>query len=364
MCILGCYTQAVDMKWNIALLICVLLFCTSCQGQHKPVALGGQVTEMSKNIWVTYKDKDGNYWFGSNGDGVYRYDGKSMLRYSVSNGLVNDSVREIKQDESGIMYFNTRDGISKFDGNKFTTLKPVKSKEWKLAKNDLWFTCNQDENGPYRYDGTTLYDLEFPKHYMEEDFYKRLPNAPFNPYQVYTTYKDRQGNMWFGTSTFGIYRYDGKSLDYMYEDHLTHIGENGSFGIRSIIQDKNGKFWFCNTKYRYDIVPHQSTEAGTAQIDYKREKGIDITEGANGDGLIYYQSVAEDRNGDLWLQTWGRGIWRYDGKKMHHYPVRNGTKDINVYTLYQDGSGGLWLNTPEHGAYKFDGKRFKAWNRD
>ena len=49
--------------------------------------------------------------------------------------------------------------------------------------------------------------------------------------------------MWFGTSNLGIYRFDGQHVDWMYEDHLTNPPDGGSFGIRSIIEDRNGDFW-------------------------------------------------------------------------------------------------------------------------
>ena len=46
--------------------------------------------------------------------------------------------------------------------------------------------------------------------------------------------------MWFGTSVFGACRFDGKSIKWMYENNLT-IGLNGgTFGIRSIFEDKKG----------------------------------------------------------------------------------------------------------------------------
>ncbi|MEJ7625887.1 MAG: two-component regulator propeller domain-containing protein [Ferruginibacter sp.] len=85
--------------------------------------------------------------------------------------------------------------------------------EWKLQPDDLWFKGNQNENGVYRYDGKSLHHLKFPKHYLSDDYYARFPNNAWSPYEVYTIYKDSKGNMWFGTSNFGICRYDGKIIE-------------------------------------------------------------------------------------------------------------------------------------------------------
>jgi hypothetical protein len=40
----------------------------------------------------------------------------------------------------------------------------------------------------------------------------------------------------------------------MYEEHLTITEEGGSFGIRSIVEDRDDKFWICNTSNRYVIL--------------------------------------------------------------------------------------------------------------
>jgi hypothetical protein len=104
-----------------------------------------------------------------------------------------------------------------------------------------------------------LYNLEFPKHYLHDEIYPRVVNSFFSPYEVYSIYKDRKGAIWFGTSVFGACRFDGKTVKWMYEDDLTYVPNGGTFGIRSIFEDKEGSFWFCNTwhKYIFDLRRQQ-----------------------------------------------------------------------------------------------------------
>ena len=78
----------------------------------------------------------------------------------MKDGLSGDRVREIKEDASGNIYIGTLAGISKFDGRSFVTLTPFESlglEGWRLNPNDLWFKGDSMADGPYRYDGTTLY---------------------------------------------------------------------------------------------------------------------------------------------------------------------------------------------------------------
>jgi len=223
------------------------------------VTIGDTVSALGKNIIIIYQAVNGKYWFGSNKDGLYSVEGKKIIHYSTTDGLLDNRIRTIQEDKQGNIYNPSLGGINKFDGNIFTALTPIKnnteSNNWKLQPNDLWFNLpgKNGEKGPYRYDGKNLYQLEFPKHNMEDEYFAKFPNNPWSSYEVYDIYKDSKGTMWFGTSNFGVCRYNGNSIQWLYEDHLTNAPNGGSFGIRSILEDKNGKFWFCNTRYRYNI---------------------------------------------------------------------------------------------------------------
>ena len=80
------------------------------------------VNEIDNNIRSIYQDKKGVYWFGTNGSGVYRYDGKTILQFTVKDGLANNQVQSIQEDLSGNIWFGTGlFGVSRFDGQTFTT---------------------------------------------------------------------------------------------------------------------------------------------------------------------------------------------------------------------------------------------------
>jgi ligand-binding sensor domain-containing protein len=77
------------------------------------------------------QDKSGNIWFGSEfGDmtrretlgGLWRYDGKSFKNFTMEDGLPNNSVWSIVEDNSGNLWVGTRNtGLSRFDGKTFMT---------------------------------------------------------------------------------------------------------------------------------------------------------------------------------------------------------------------------------------------------
>ena len=72
-------------------------------------------------------------------------------------------------------------------------------------------------------------------------------------------------------------------------------------------------------------------------------------------------SIINENRGNLWMATYSHGVWRYDGENMVHYPVKDGSDDITLFSIYKDNLGDLWLGTHEFGGYKFNGKAFEKF---
>ncbi len=191
---------------------------------------------------------------------------------------------------------------------------------------------------------------------MEQQANGKIP-TPF----AQTYFHGTKADLKFGTGNFGVCRYDGRSISWLYEDHLTNVPGGGSFGVRSILEDAHGKFWFCNTRYRYNISPDSTIENEKVLINYEREEGIGGLRAADGNDHIYFMSGVEDDKGDLWMATYDQGVWRYDGTNVSHYPVKEGDRDVTLFSIYRDRSGTLWLGSHDAGAFRFDGQGFERF---
>jgi hypothetical protein len=273
-------------SYNVLIFIVLFPAMASCSGQSprttppavplpEPTEIGTYVNQLGVHLWTIFQDSKSNYWFGSDGEGLFRYDGAHILHLTTADGLSSNSIRQIQEDQAGNLYFSTLGGIDQSDGKKITPLQPIKSNDWKLEPGDLWFHLlgKSGEKGPYRYDGDTLYNLQFPKHYLHDSVMANELHPFFSPYEVYTIYKDRQGGIWFGTSVFGACRFDGQSVKWMYEKDLTiHPISGGTFGIRSVFEDKEGLFWLCNTEQRFQF--DFTKTSGSDRLQYQKTAGI------------------------------------------------------------------------------------------
>ncbi len=345
-----------EMKLTTLLFFSILSILTSCNGQTSyqkknadQFTKGDTVKELGKSIMVVYQDKKNVYWFGSWETGVYRYDGKTLINYTSKHGLQNNRIDEITEDKFGNIYFigcHPNSTITKFDGQSFTKIIATQSNEWKLEANDLWLRNAYQTEKVYRFDGNTFYELILPK-----------PPKLTNPFGIYSIYKDKMGNIWFGTNPVGVCRYDGKSFEWITEEDVTEFRNEGANGVRSITEDNNGDFWF-NTEYRYSV--YDSTTLKSSNF-YTRHESIGSLDGKNTSGLKEYLSTVRDNKNNLWFVTYRSGVWKYDGMKITQYVVQDNSKDITLFSIYKDNNGDLWLGTHENGAYKFNGNTFEKF---
>ncbi|WP_425412714.1 two-component regulator propeller domain-containing protein [Lewinella cohaerens] len=216
------------------------------------------------------------------------------------------------------------------------------------------------KGGPYRYDGDSLYYLEFPKSDLADTFYAEYPNSSYNPYDIYSWYKDSKGNVWFGTVSLGVCRYDGTSVSWLYEEQLTKTPSGGDFGIRSIVEDKDGYFWFSNSRYRYEILPTSTERNGTDYIDYKRENGVGYSDKNKEIEYPYFMSIVEDNDGNLWLDS--DGLWQNNGEQLTPFSIGNRRSNESLISIYKDNNGDLWASVPNDGTYKFNGEAFERFH--
>ncbi len=79
--------------------------------------------ELARYIVMSiFEDRDGIMWVGTFGDGLIRYDRSlgSFSHYREANGLPNDIVYGILEDEWGYLWLSTNNGLSRFDPERLS----------------------------------------------------------------------------------------------------------------------------------------------------------------------------------------------------------------------------------------------------
>lgn len=188
---------------------------------------------------------------------------------------------------------------------------------------------------------------------------------------VRCTVQDKAGNLWFGTTGAGVYKYDGKSfINFTEKDGLL------SRVVFSIIEDKAGNIWAGtdNGVYRYNGKKFSHFPLrGIDNINYNffhkpplLNASLKIVREAN---PVY--TMISDKIGNIWFGTGKYGLVRYNGQLFTNFNYHDGKwqmvpKDSVIFDdeyykqaiqhLYEDSKGNIWISSMAYGIHRYDGK--------
>jgi len=350
----------------------VLFFLTSCEGQVKTstptegetnkrtVAAEKaktpllQSTNTVSSIGAGIQDKHGNYWFGSNGDGIFYYDGTGFTHYMMEDGLNNNIVYSLLEDRAGRIWVGTKTGLNRMDpradgkstkvfehiaielsGNP--TLNPVANLDVSTPElNGVW-SMMQDKGGRIWLgtdDGVYIYDQTGFSRFLDNFGVVNKGNLQLK--SVFSILQTSKGEIWFTACVSeGVSMFDGHTL--------TNIIPYEAIGRTDhVLEDKKGNLWFAAVfkgLFGYD---------GNAYMQHAGKEIPSIGPGA----------LLEDDNGRLWFGTPG-GLGIYDETNLQRMTTQNGLPVEGLCPVMKDKSGNLWFSTRGMGLYKYDGKTFE-----
>lgn len=345
---------------NTTLLFSILTAFFSCNGQNPKYAgneieqtvsitIGDTVLTLGKNIDYIFQDKNDIYWFASNGEGVYRFDGETIIHFTIKDGLCSNFVWKVVEDRNGKLWFVTRDGFCILDDNKFIdytdTIKNAPYGKLSYTSGGVFFN---HLNGICFYDGKSF--LNF---IINPSTYTPPTNTYYRPYEVYCTLVDQSGNIWFGTQEKGVCVYDTKTFSFIDSKDL------GGPAVRSIFQDKNGILWFGNNGgglYQYDgkTLRNITEEKNLTNYEFLKERKFVDKEGS----LARVFAINQDNYGNIWIGTVDAGVWKYDGANLTNFTTKDGLSGNAVYVIFKDKSGRLWFVSNGEKIFHFDGQKF------
>ncbi len=355
-----------------------------------------------------FQDKQGYIWIGT-GVGLNRYDGNSFKIFNNNpddpKSLSHDMVLSIYEDIQGRLWIGTAEGLNSFDHQteefKHHYYQPENPKEnnfygvqaiYEDSRGKVWFGTYQ---GLFVLDELTESFLQITKE------------------QVSSIYEDSQSTLWIGTE-YGLEEYNDETKEFfVFQYDPNNLGSLSSNLILSIFEDSKRTLWIGtahglnqfdrNTKkfQRYLHDPNDSGSLSDNQVsaitedskgnlwigtgtqgDYARNGGLNRFIPPNkeqgeskgtfekyfhdpknpnslGDNII--REIFEDRQGILWLATYGNGIDRLARQRKqftHHFNAvndPNGLSNNTIWSIFEDSQRILWVGT-SNGLNRYDPK--------
>lgn len=285
----------------------------------------------------------------------------------VENGISQPTVTSIYQDEFGIMWIGTKDGLNRYNGTDFYIFRPKESDKNSLYNNNIGTICGDRDGHIYircKY-AVVAYDIRkdafhtirdngiqaicygnaqlwactkdslFTYNRQEDrlEYYHTLKDA-----RISCAIEDHGGNLYVGTMNKGMYVIDSnkKWLNYFPEKDITCIYE-----------DSKKNIW-VGTK-----------DDGLIRLD--RNGGTtSYVSNPSGNGLSsnYVRCVAEDNSGNYWVGTF-KGLDRLDvtTNTFTSYSEDNKSYSLSnssIICMMKDRQGTFWIGTYYGGVNLFN----------
>lgn len=325
--------------------------------------------------------RDGAVWFGTDGYGVSRFDGKTWKTYTQADGLASNSVHTIAAASDGMVWLGTSSGVSSFDGRAFKTYTKADG----VADDLIWSMAIAPDGavwvgtggaGVSHFDGKTW------------TTYNTIDGLADNVVLALAVAPD--GTIWFGTDD-GVSRWDGHTFK-----TYTQTEGLASNSISSIVVAANGTVWagsnqndtlsqfdghVWKTFRRADGLVDDAilslatasdstvwigTWYGATRFEGNTWKTITTADGLGGappiNNMIIPHAIAIAPDGALWFGT-DNGVSRFDGKLWKTFTHADGLPDNNVLSLAFAHDGAIWAGT-WNGVARFDGSTWKTYSKD
>ena len=302
---------------------------------------------------------------------------------TTNDGLSQSYVTAILQDRRGFMWFATRDGLNRYDGNTFVVYKHNPNDPATLTSNfiqdliedddgNLWLATNTGVN---KFDPAT----ERVTRYVHD------PNNPnsFGGASVKSIAQDSRGYLWFGTEDGGLDKFDpttGTFTHYLKDSNGQFVGR-----ITDVIADSHRDVWFVGERGLFhlnqevgqitrtsEIMNGLSAESvwadeagnlwmlanspivGLVKYDRRAQRFAKYPLGARAVGVANSNLLADRQNG-LWVPS-SQGLCYFDRRterftyRFQHDESKPDSLDSNVIlSVYQDRGGVLWVGTENAG---------------
>jgi ligand-binding sensor domain-containing protein/signal transduction histidine kinase/DNA-binding response OmpR family regulator len=315
---------------------------------------------ISNNAVRTFvKDKEGGLWIGTfyGGANYLAQENKLFEKYyptGLPGGLNGSVVREIRADSYGNIWIGTEDaGLMKFDNQTglFYSYADGSGKVNVSSKNIQGILVDTDDLWIGTYDDG-IYILNIPTQKLKMHFEMRDMRSGLKTNSFVSFLKTTDGTIYAG-SVIGLYQFNRETLSFRFLDDVAA----GTF-IHSLFEDSQKNIWigtYGKGLYKYDRLSGKCKKILSGKGDYEGLQYEHIT------------SIYEDNNHKIWFTTEGNGFSCIDmGTEEITRYVPGKDIDFAIYcALLQDGSGNIWI-TSTRGLLRLDppSDKFITYTKD
>jgi len=248
---------------------------------------------------------------------------------TVENGLSHNSVLSIAQDGRGFMWFGTRYGLNRYDGQRFKIYR-INPQDSSMPVNNLVLTLYCDSKKTLwvgTAQGLNRYD-------PVKDEFESISITP-RSLSIYAIFEDKKGRLWVGSPS-GLFLKTAKGFR-----HFVTDGSGNSIAgthVRCIYEDQKGYLWIGTTNGLTRLI--------ISGNDFQFETFRHEESNPNSLPVNYVSSITADSQQRLWIGMLNGGVCIYDPTTRSFSRVDNIINN-SVRRIIRDKAGKLWVGTQE-----------------
>ncbi len=282
-----------------------------------------------------------------------------IVNPTVKDQLASNSIRKIIRIKEGYIFLASYNGISLYDGDSFINFNADNTPG--LSSNTIYDFC-YDRNGSIwlaTQKGISVFNNFQIKHL--EDL-KELNNS-----SIQKVICDKDGNIWIGTQSSGLYVYKDKKLQKI--EHLPGLEKN----IMSVLYaDSLGRIWVgteIGDLYYFEsdkqvintvVIPKIANGVFSALYSSKGKyyfgtrNGLYTFENESfkllNDHINFINDIVEDNFGGIWLAT-NSGLYCYDtvNNEFNNFIRQHHVNKQIIQSVYFDEDNIVWISTYRKG---------------
>lgn len=281
-------------------------------GSGEPVVYGTEEGLPSDDVLKVYEDAAGRLTVVTT-RGLARL-AKTTGFVPVREGTIPDSIQSAFVDRNRTLWLATDTGVTRVgEGSARTVEVPVSLgegvRDWaKTGAGTVWIAHG---NGLVRVgpDGVASFDREIGA------------GRTVNPLHV-----DGRGNLWMGVEITGLMRVRPGAARPQVVREAPEMK-----AVPTLYEDAEGNVWV-------------GTDIGLLRVTHRKFDVYTSREGLTEEFLF---PIHGDREGGIWLGTWGGGVHRIQDGRLISYTIDDGLQSNYVRALEEGRDGVLWVGTTE-----------------
>lgn len=291
--------------------------------------------------------------------------------YQINEGLSNNAVICSMQDSYGFLWFGTKDGLNRFDGNTFKQFANIPKQKGSLGSNviislkedyqkRMWIGTDQGiySYNPLKEEFTILHEsfrnMEVPiittdsqqrmwfvsngmlySYHLKSKQIHQITKSDLYVTSIGTT---RTGKIYFGTPEGKIYQVSNTYTYTLFLDLLAQYGNNDWFSIQKIFENKDGDLLIGTSKAGVFIYQSQTSKL-TSILGQSQLKQF-----------LYVRDILQPNDDEYWFATEsGLFIYQISTKTFVNLKKEKdnpwGISDNAIYNILLDRDQGVWLGT-------------------